>query len=57
VQKIKIKGIITNDLDLNKLSNNDPKQYSRGFNHRPGILGNSNAGGVVTCKPYNSKIT
>ena len=53
---MKIRGIIYNNLDLNKYyQGHDLEQHSRGFSHRLNILNNSNAGDTVTFKPYNSK--
>ena len=55
---MKIRGTISNDLDLDKCyPDHDPEQHSRGFSHRSDTLGNANAGGAVTCKSYNLKST
>ena len=50
---MKIRGIISNSLDLNKCY---PGEILGGFNHPSDTLRNANADDV-TFKPYNSKST
>ena len=55
-EKMKIKEIISNELDLNKYYiGHDSEQHSRGFNRRSDTLRNVHAGDTITFKPYNSK--
>jgi len=52
--KIKIRGTISNDLDLDKYyPDHDPEQYSKIFS-RSDTLSNANADGAITFKLYNS---
>jgi len=53
---MKIRGIISNDLDLDKCyPGYDPEQHLRESNRRSNTLDNANAGGTIICKPYNLK--
>ena len=55
---MKIRETISGNFDLNKCySGHDPKQHSRGFSRRLDTLRNSNVGGTVIFKPYNSQST
>jgi len=55
---MKIRDTISNDFDLDKYyPGHDPEQHSRSRSRRSDTFGNANAGGAVTCKPYNSKST